>query len=96
MESITKRGAAPLRMQRTPGDGALDKTGMVQQHYARFEFPFDKTAAAKGGKRFFSGHFDAYCPWRMDDPALETDAFAPDVGMDGRSIPNPRTHPSAY
>lgn len=79
METITKRGAAPLRMQRTPGDGPLDKTGMAQQ-YARFEFPFDKAAAAKGGKRFFSGHFDAYCPWRMDDPALETDAFAPDVG----------------
>jgi hypothetical protein len=43
--------------------------GMVRQ-YARFEFPFDKAAAAKGGKRFFSGHFDAYCPWRLDDSAL--------------------------
>ena len=80
MENITKRGAAPLRMQRLPGDGALDKTGKLLPQYARFEFPFDKAAAAKGGKRFFSGHFDAYCPWRMDDPALETDPFAPDVG----------------
>jgi hypothetical protein len=27
MESITKRGAAPLRMQRTPGTQVLDNTG---------------------------------------------------------------------
>ena len=31
-------------------------------------------------RRFFSGHFDAYCPWRMDDPSLATEAFSADVG----------------
>lgn len=78
MENITKRVSTPHRMTRPPGEGALDSSGRTL--YARFEFPFDKAAAAKGGKRFFSGHFDAYCPWRLDDPELETDAFAPDMG----------------
>jgi len=79
MESITRRGSQPLHMARPPGDGPLDATGRRQ--YTRFEFPpVDKLAADGATKRFFSGHFDAYCPWQMDDPALASDAFAPDMG----------------
>ena len=81
LERITSRGRAPLKQARAPGDGPLDQAGR-QVPFVRFEFPHDAKLAERLPKTFFSGHFDAHCPaWRMDDPALATDAFDEDVGF---------------
>ena len=81
LERITSRGRAPLKQARAPGDGPLDQAGR-QVPFVRFEFPHDAKLAERLPKTFFSGHFDAHCPaWRMDDPALATDAFNEDVGF---------------
>ena len=81
LERITSRGRASLKQARAPGDGPLDQAGR-QVPFVRFEFPHDAKLAERLPKTFFSGHFDAHCPaWRMDDPALATDAFDEDVGF---------------
>ena len=82
--SITSRGRAPLRRDRLPGDGPTDPAGRPKNDtnsFARFEFSYNKEIAQKPDNQFFSGHFDAKCPWRLDDPALANDVFDPDVGF---------------
>lgn len=86
LADITSRGRAPLRRDRVPGDGPTDAAGRpanAADSFVRFEFPFDADAASKPSNagKCFSGHFDASCPWRLDDPRLAADAFDPDVGF---------------
>jgi len=86
LADITSRGRAPLRRDRVPGDGPTDAAGRpanAADTFVRFEFPFDADAASKPSNagKCFSGHFDASCPWRLDDPRLAADAFDPDVGF---------------
>lgn len=58
--------ASSKQKQPPPGDGDGDDDENAEQRLEQ--------------RRFFSGHFDAYCPWRMDDPSLATEAFSADVG----------------
>ena len=86
LADITSRGRAPLRRDRVPGDGPTDAAGRpanAADSFVRFEFPFDADAASKPSNagKCFSGHFDASCPWRLDDPRLAADAFDPDIGF---------------
>mmetsp|Transcript_27371 Transcript_27371/g.93416 ORF Transcript_27371/g.93416 Transcript_27371/m.93416 type:complete len:1616 (-) Transcript_27371:84-4931(-) len=74
----------------------------------RYFFPLEKTEDAKRAGQQpapFYGHFDAYAPQWIDDPALNTEEFSPLTGftrmryarsraeLDNKGIARPRTAP---
>lgn len=88
LASITSRGRAPLRRDRVAGDGPTDSAGRPgndTSSFTRFEFPWNEEIAKRRSNDnalFFSGHFDAKCPWRLDDANLATEGvFDPDLGF---------------